>query len=39
MSIAVTPTDPSITKGTTQQFTAIGTYTDATTQDLTSQVT
>ena len=39
VSIAVTPTDPSITKGTTQQFTAIGTYTDATTQDLTSQVT
>src|SRR5206468_74943 len=38
-SIAVTPANPSIAKGTTQQFTATGTYTDSTTQNLTSQVT
>jgi hypothetical protein len=37
-SIAVTPTNPSIAKGTTIQFTATGTYTDQTTQNLTSQV-
>jgi uncharacterized protein YjdB len=39
VSIAVTPTDPSIVKGLTEQFTAIGTYTDASTQDLTTTVT
>ena len=39
LSIAVTPTNPSIAEGTTQQFTATGTYSDASTQDLTSQVT
>ena len=38
-SIAVTPSSPSIAKGTTVQFTAIGTYSDSTTQNLTSQVT
>jgi uncharacterized protein YjdB len=38
-SIAVTPANPSITKGTTQQFTATGTYTDNSTANLTSQVT
>lgn len=39
VSIAVTPTNPSIAKGLTQQFTATGTYTDASTQDLTTSVT
>ncbi|WP_207385576.1 Ig-like domain-containing protein, partial [Legionella gratiana] len=39
VSIAVTPTDPSIAKGTTQQFTAIGTFSDSSTHDLTSSVT
>lgn len=38
-SISVTPTNPSIAKGTTKQFTATGTFTDATTQDLTTQAT
>jgi hypothetical protein len=38
VSIAITPTSPSIAKGTTQQFTAIGTYTDNGTQNLTSTV-
>src|SRR6266851_9739947 len=37
-TIDVTPTDPSIANGTTQQFTATGTYSDFTTQDLTTQV-
>ena len=37
-SIAVTPSSPSIAKGTTVQFTATGTYSDSTTQNLTSQV-
>src|SRR5439155_1662556 len=37
-SIAVTPTNPSIPNGTTRQFTATGTYSDFTTQDLTTQV-
>jgi hypothetical protein len=35
-SIAVTPANPSIVLGGTQQFTAIGTYSNGTTQDLTS---
>ena len=35
-SIAVTPANPSIAKGLTQQFTATGTYTDSSTQNLTS---
>ena len=37
-SIAVTPTNPSIAKGTTVQLTATGTFTDGSTQDLTTQV-
>ena len=37
VSIAVTPTNPGIVAGTTQQFTATGTYSDATTQDVTAQ--
>src|SRR5207248_1736995 len=36
VSIAVTPANPSIPKGTTQQFTATGTYSDGSTVDLTS---
>jgi hypothetical protein len=39
VSIAVTPANPSIAKGSTQQFTATGTYTDSSQQNLTSQVT
>jgi Bacterial Ig-like domain (group 2)/Abnormal spindle-like microcephaly-assoc'd, ASPM-SPD-2-Hydin len=36
--IAVTPANPSIALGTTQQFTATGTFTDGSTQDLTPTV-
>jgi len=39
VSIDVTPPDPSIATGTTQQFTATGVFTDTTTQDLTSSAT
>jgi hypothetical protein len=39
VSIAVTPSSPSVALGTTQQFTAAGTYTDNSTQNLTSEVT
>ncbi|MGK0353136.1 MAG: hypothetical protein ACJAYX_003827, partial [Planctomycetota bacterium] len=39
VSLAVTPPTPSIALGTTQQFTATGTYSDSTMQDLTSTVT
>ncbi|MDR3672032.1 MAG: Ig-like domain-containing protein [Holophaga sp.] len=39
VSIDVTPAQPSIAKGTTQQFTAMGVFSNATTQDLTSSVT
>src|SRR5206468_1065975 len=39
VSIAVTPANPSIALGLTRQFTAIGMYTDSSTQDLTSTVT
>ena len=39
VSIAVTPANPSIGKGATQQFTATGTYSDSSTQNLTSSVT
>jgi hypothetical protein len=35
-SIAVTPANPSLTKGKTQQFTATGTFSDGSTQNLTS---
>jgi uncharacterized protein YjdB len=38
-SIAVTPANPSIATGQTEQFTATGTYSDESTQNLTSQVT
>jgi hypothetical protein len=39
MSITVTPAAPSIAKGTTQQFTATGTYSDNSTKDLTATAT
>ena len=39
VSIAVTPANPSVTVGKTQQFTATGTYSDNSTQNLTSSVT
>jgi hypothetical protein len=39
VSIAVTPANSSIAKGLKQQFTATGTYTDSSTQDLTTRVT
>ncbi len=39
VSIAVTPTNPSIAKGTARQFTATGTFSDNTTQNLTAAVT
>ena len=38
-SIAVTPANPTIQTGGTQQFTATGTYSDNSTQNLSSQVT
>ena len=38
-SIAITPTNPSIANGTDQPFTATGTYSDNSTQDLTDTVT
>ncbi|MCK5800599.1 MAG: Ig-like domain-containing protein, partial [Deltaproteobacteria bacterium] len=38
-SIDVTPAAPSIAKGSTQQFTATATYSDKSTQDITTQVT
>jgi len=37
-SIAVTPANPVIMNGATQQFTATGTYSDGSTQNLSSQV-
>jgi uncharacterized protein YjdB len=39
VAIEVNPADPNIAKGTTRQFAATGIYTDASTQDLTRQVT
>jgi DNA-binding beta-propeller fold protein YncE/urocanate hydratase len=39
VSIAVTPANPSIFNGTTLQFTATGTYTDNSTQNLTASAT
>jgi trimeric autotransporter adhesin len=39
VSIAITPIAPSITDGSTQQFTATGTYTDSSAQNLTASVT
>ncbi len=38
VSLSVIPANPSIAAGTTQQFTVTGTYTDRSTQDLTSSV-
>jgi len=38
-ALAVTPADTSIPKGTDQQFTATGTFTDGTTADVTASVT
>ncbi len=38
-SIAVAPVNPSVAKGLTKQFSAMGTYTDGTTANLTNQVT
>jgi trimeric autotransporter adhesin len=38
-SIAVTPADPSVLTGATQQFTATGTYADSSVRDLTARVT
>jgi hypothetical protein len=38
-SIAISPVNPSVPMGSTQQFTATGTYTDSSTQDLTTSVT
>ena len=37
-SIAVTPTNPTIVTGGAQQFTATGTYSDGSTQNITNQV-
>jgi hypothetical protein len=39
VSIAVTPANPQIVYQTQQQFTAIGTYSDSSTQDITNSVT
>lgn len=39
VSIAVTPANPSIGQGMAQQFSATGTFSDNTTQDLTASVT
>ena len=39
VSIAVTPATPSVAAGNAQQFTATGTYSDNSTQNLTSRVT
>ncbi|WP_082280828.1 Ig-like domain-containing protein [Leptospira kirschneri] len=39
ISIAVTPTNPSVAKGLIQQFKATGTYTDNSVQDVTSLAT
>src|SRR5262249_40959681 len=38
-SLALTPTTPQAAKGTTVQFTATGTFSDGSTQDVTAQVT
>jgi len=39
VSIAVTPSNPSLARGTSRQFTARGTYSDNSTQDLTASTT
>lgn len=38
VSITISPNNPSLAKGLSQQFQAIGTYTDASTQDITNNV-
>lgn len=38
VSIAVTPANPMVSAGSTEQFTATGVYSDTTTQDLTASV-
>ena len=38
VSLALTPLNPSLPRGTVQQFTATGTYSDGSTQDLTTSV-
>jgi hypothetical protein len=38
VSLAVTPVKSTVSKGSTQQFTATGTFSDSTTQDITSSV-
>jgi uncharacterized repeat protein (TIGR03803 family) len=38
ISIAITPPVPSLAIGTSQQFTAVGTFSDTTTQDLTPDI-
>ncbi len=38
-SIAITPANPSVPKGETQQFTATGTFADGSTQNLTNEMT
>ena len=39
VSIAVTPATSSVNAGLTQQYDAVGTYTDGSTADITNQVT
>ena len=39
VSIAVTPENPSLSLGTNQQFSAVGTFSDGSTQDITQWVT
>jgi YD repeat-containing protein len=39
VSLSISPTNPSVLKGATQQFTATGTYTDNSTQNLTNSAT
>src|SRR5262249_15781773 len=38
-SLSISPQTPSVAKGSKQQFSATGSYTDGSTQDLTTQVT
>src|SRR5262249_6173341 len=39
VSLAITPANPSVSFGSTQQFQVIGTFSDGSTQDLTAQAT
>jgi uncharacterized protein YjdB len=38
VSVAITPANPTVSNGSTQQFTATGTFSDSTTQDITLNV-